>query len=206
MVSLANIHLKIIKLGVVEFVIRQETLAGEVMKLSEDIKAYLGEITDGMRDRYKLDLGALCKSLGIDVYLTEFDSEQISGAIYRTKDGSGFEIYTNRNHAPNRRRFTIAHELGHYISFKKGSYSYDPFMTCGHFRDAVALRRDHDGGPYDNAESEANLIAAELLMPEHLVNKLADQGVDIETMADLFGVSQAAVAIRLRFLEYRVIA
>ena len=55
----------------------------------------------------------VCKKLGIGVFEIDRD-DNFAGMIVKDKDGS-FSIYVNSNHSPQRKRFTIAHEVGHYV-------------------------------------------------------------------------------------------
>jgi hypothetical protein len=85
-----------------------------------------------------------------------------------------------------RRRFTIAHEIGHFV------------LHPGR------LRPERDGLVNEAMrleEREADTFAAELLMPEHLVRQaVAEQGADPALLADRFQVSARAMEIRLQRL------
>ena len=66
-----------------------------------------------------------------------------------------------RDEAPLRRfRFTIAHEVGHWICHVVGADRAEP---------RVLPREGHVGGRRPTLEREANVFAAELLMPEPAV-------------------------------------
>jgi hypothetical protein len=85
-----------------------------------------------------------------------------------------------------RRRFTIAHEIGHFVLHQEG---------C----------RPERGGVVDEAgrveEGEADTFAAELLMPEHLVREaVRTHGPDATRLAERFEVSRKAMQARLRDL------
>lgn len=119
--------------------------------------------------------------------------DQISGAI-RQRPGDGYEIVVNKEHSKSRQRFTIAHELGHYIYHRdllgKGTGDTRAFRAegSGYPNPHIALRE----------EREANTFAANLLMPNHLIDRLRAEGVrDPETMARRLGVSTAAMRIKL---------
>ncbi len=90
--------------------------------------------------------------------------------------------------SPGRRRFTLAHELGHWVcQVLEGDTTP---MYCRFEEIGVRRRRDP-------LEREANVFAAELLMPEPLVRaRFADAGRSDE-LADLFGVSEEAMHWRL---------
>ncbi len=88
-----------------------------------------------------------------------------------------------------RRRFTLAHEIGHWV------------CQCDEGRGAAPepiLCREADlsaggGGPL---EREANNFAASLLMPEEQVRSMAAEGVGATDAAERFGVSDIAMAWR----------
>jgi hypothetical protein len=89
------------------------------------------------------------------------------------------------------RRFTIAHELGHYV-LKHPSLSFAEMC--------VPVARGHQLTEERDAEVEANAFASELLMPEHLVQpacKVMRASLDPALrIAYTFGVSARASAIR----------
>ena len=85
-----------------------------------------------------------------------------------------------------RRRFTIAHEVGHFI-LHPGRLAPERSGMANE-----AMRLD---------EREADLFAAELLMPEHMVRRATlEEGADARVLADRFEVSEAAMSLRLRRL------
>lgn len=168
------------------------------MQLSPEITQYIKDLTDGLYSGYTLKLEEVAKKLGLKCYLADFPDDRLSGAIIKDEESDSYNIYVNENHHPNRRRFTIAHEIGHYISYMHNSYSRDELLSSGGFEDfAMSLRQD---GNYSDAETEANLIAAELLMPEEKVRELVEKNLMVEEMADLFFVSPSAMTIRLQSL------
>lgn len=86
-----------------------------------------------------------------------------------------------------RQRFTLAHELGHYVlehgsGFRDTTYSFDR--------------------NFNPRETEANYFAAELLMPAEYVSRYVQlNNLDIHEMATFFDVSQQAMRVRLDFLR-----
>jgi hypothetical protein len=66
-----------------------------------------------------------------------------------------------------RRRFTAAHELGHFLMHREG---------MGRFRaDTDETLREADGGANDQMEREANRFAADLLMPAETCHARAEE-------------------------------
>lgn len=125
--------------------------------------------------------------MGIAVYADQLGST-VSGLIRRDRDEggeSGYLILVNQDHPPNRQRFTVAHEIAHFV------------LHCGgaerEIRDDQFYRAL--SGPL---EREANEMAADILMPWHLINGLQDRGVtDLVDLARELRVSRQALAIRL---------
>jgi hypothetical protein len=94
-----------------------------------------------------------------------------------------------RHEAPLRRfRFTIAHELGHWVCHVLGADRPEPV-----FCRAKDLAEDADRG----VEREANVFAAELLMPEPAVRSAWVELAEIATCAARFDVSPTAMQWRL---------
>lgn len=100
------------------------------------------------------------------------------------------EIWVNAGEAresPARRRFTIAHEVGHWVCQVREGRG-----------EPIHCRPDPEGPPAtDEREREANVFAAELLMPEGAVRREATRGTPAGRMESLFGVSAPAMAWRL---------
>ena len=91
------------------------------------------------------------------------------------------------NGGEDRRRFTIAHEIGHFVLHPG---------RCRAERDGLA------NAAMLAEEREADAFAAELLMPEHLVwQAVREQGADVQRLADRFQVSSRAMQVRLRRLH-----
>lgn len=167
------------------------------MDLKPSIRQYIQELTKDLYKGYELQLDSVCKKLEISNFIADFD-ESISGVLKKNDQTGGYEAYVNRRHPQSRRRFTLAHELGHYISFKYDSYSKKELEQEGALADyAMSYRKD---GVLSDAETEANLIAATMLMPQNKVQELQEQGLIIEEMAEKFFVSPSAMTIRLQNL------
>jgi predicted transcriptional regulator len=100
--------------------------------------------------------------------------------------GDGRAIVLNGSGDSGRRRFTIAHEIGHFVLHPE---------RCRPERGGVV----NEAGRME--EREADAFAAELLMPENLVrDAIREQGLDVDRLADRFEVSRKAMQARLRNL------
>ena len=130
----------------------------------------------------------IAKNKRIDVKEYGFqDNESISGVLLQIDDGS-WGILINENHTPKRQRFTIAHEIGHFLLHEKPVIDND-------IRAYYRAPLDESTNP--EWEQEANLFAANLLMPEREVKDIYEEYESIEDTARFFGVSISAMAYRL---------
>jgi Zn-dependent peptidase ImmA (M78 family) len=110
------------------------------------------EIAGG--DVIPVDPVRIARELGIDVFEAQLDP-QISGTIVK-EVGQDPTIILNRDDSPVRRRFSAAHELGHYVrrADEPDRYQY------------VDYRGPLAGEGLNEEEIYANTFAANLLMPE----------------------------------------
>ncbi|BFM34508.1 ImmA/IrrE family metallo-endopeptidase [Acinetobacter radioresistens] len=138
---------------------------------------------------YPVQLGAIAKALGIKILSSTLRSD-ISGEIRETN--GEVTIKVNRHDAKTRQRFTVAHELAHY-------FLHRDLLKDG-IVDDVLYRSSHS----TSIEQEANRLAADILMPIHLLNKLVLQcnheketSRKIEYLAQELNVSITALKIRL---------
>lgn len=160
------------------------------MKLSEQLS-----IINKYRNKIPVDLEAIANSIGLHIQYSFLDSDT-SGILEKNKKHDGYTIIVNANDHSNRKRFTIAHELGHYMLHRN---------LIGSGLDDNRAYRSTDTGKYHNTsigpeeETEANQFAANLLMPRHKVKELYTSGVtNSGELADKFGVSEQAMSIRLK--------
>lgn len=109
------------------------------------------------------------------------------------------EIWVNADEArqwPPRRRFTIGHELGHWILHQDDQVA----LFCRHgVVDVPALEAPAaDRPPLDPIEEEANFFAAALLMPAVLIRHHYERCEgDFRALCSTFNASGAAMGRRL---------
>jgi hypothetical protein len=129
------------------------------------------------------------------------DEGRLSGLL----DPRARTIWLDRREAARsagRRRFTIAHECGHWLLHAAGTGDAQAEVGCR--PDEVAEEADADGRPRGRAkrEAEANVFARELLLPETLVvAQVAEHGANLPLLAERFGVSVPALRLRLQLLK-----
>lgn len=150
-------------------------------------------IINTFRRSAPVDVQALSLALGVPVR-SSFLGPNLSGLIERTGDAK-FAITVNASHPETRQRFTMAHELGHYMLHRH---------LLGSGVDDNRMYRSEPGGPFHNTkigpaqETEANKFAAELLMPHELIALVRKRGVTTaRDLAREFGVSEHAMSIRI---------
>lgn len=139
---------------------------------------------------YPVKVGELAQKLGIEVFRSPLPPK-ISGMIGPRADGSGYEIRVNKYEVPERQRFTLAHEIAHFLLHKSDIRAgvVDSVM----YRSALTSRK----------EAEANRLAADIVMPMSAVRKelsslggIASEEVAKE-LALRFKVSLPAMRVRL---------
>lgn len=154
-----------------------------LMQPSNVLKSAIFEFAESLAESIGFQPGAdirdvVSKNGGRIHCLGLHDLHDHDGTIYvhRKED---FDIIIPNYTGPLRDRFTIAHELGHYILHKPHEESW-------------AAR----SGDSDRLEWEANWFAAGFLMPEGLFKKAMDKTTSIPALASQFGVSLAAAGFR----------
>lgn len=129
------------------------------------------------------------------------DLEDDTSALLIRQDDTAV-IVVNVRHHEHRQRFSIAHELGHYLLHKSEPTVFVDDLLL-HFRSEKTSRN------FDPREAEANQFAACLLMParflrEDLKDGPIDAGDDegFGNLARRYKVSPQALAIRLERLGH----
>lgn len=155
----------------------------------------------------EVDIKLVAKNYEVEVIehnfnTNPFSDDSVSGTL--VIKGGKQTIGVDISHDSKRKRFTIAHELGHFFlgHGKKEGIMLDTFTL---YRNNLSK----DGT--QKQEVEANAFAAALLMPRTEVRKILDEyyaefGQNnvvkiIEEMAKHFNVSQISMAIRLNRLS-----
>lgn len=135
----------------------------------------------------------LAKALGIEVYESNFTKhDNVDGFIeYPQKNTEKIKIYLNKNRPPERKKFTLAHELGHYVLHHDNKKMYRV--------DEVDYSKDDEE---TKKETEANYFAASLLVPEEkLKSIMALSKGDVNIAAKYFGVSKPVIENRIKWLK-----
>lgn len=127
------------------------------------------------------------KPLGLAV--KEVDSDGFDGALVRRSSGVGGRILVKRGiREPGRKRFTTAHEIGHYLLHKDSDS-----MSCG------AKEIANWTNMQVNPEHEADEFASELLLPSAEMKVLiGTQWPSLKLVSDLAGEFEASLTATIR--------
>ena len=141
---------------------------------------------------FPVDPVSIAKKMGLQVLDTELPPS-VSGALIKEAGADPIIALHYADHS-NRKRFTCAHELGHYVCRIE---SNDESLEYEY----VDLRGPNASNGTDADEIFANQFAANLLMPEAILKKLLRSGKNHFNLAMYFGVSHEALKHRLKALR-----
>jgi Zn-dependent peptidase ImmA (M78 family) len=149
------------------------------------------EVISSYQTEAPVNLDGIAQDLGLKVY-KELLGQDIAGMIARDLEkggSSGFAIYLNSREHSNRQRFTLAHEIAHFV------------LHFDLIESGITDDRMYRSQLTNSYETQANRFAASMLMPRTLVKKFVDERLSEEEMAKRFQVSNAAMKIRLEGLS-----
>jgi hypothetical protein len=149
-----------------------------------------GQIIARYQTQAPVDVVAIASDLGLNVWKMPF-RDSISGKIFRDPlNGglrTGFSIAVNSTHSLVRQRFTVAHEIAHFLLHRSK-------LESGDLVDDAMYR----SGLSSKEETAANRFAADILMPLPLIRSLIESGLrHPEQLAARLQVSLPAMKIRL---------
>jgi Zn-dependent peptidase ImmA (M78 family) len=134
-----------------------------------------------------LDVERVAKELNISVEYTPLEND-LSGTLRKDEATNSWNIQVNEKNHPNRQRYTIGHELGHFCLHRH---------LENRFVDRIFFRC------YESSKTEwqANEFAGAILMPEQELREAVRSGMrGIYDLADRFKVSTIALRIRAKTL------
>lgn len=161
-----------------------------------------------IQDRAPVNVDTIAHALGVSVrYDYSLEPRGIIGQILFEDGRPVVRINPWQNAYEPRRRFTLAHELGHFVL-----HSNDEQTEFIDSQQTMSRTASY----WNPIESQANAFAAELLMPQEMIVRegqsvitadkirtgMTNMPVDafIRTMAERFVVSNPAMEYRLRGL------
>jgi len=139
-----------------------------------------------------VDLNKVLANLEMNLLPYDFP-EKVSAILL--KENNMLVVGVNKNNHLNRQRFSIAHEIGHYM--------------LGHYRDMFVDTAEISEGKFDAfdtehnkvQEQEANHFAGELLMPSINLKRDFQKLHNVDALSKLYQVSKEALWIRLLKLK-----
>lgn len=167
------------------------------------MRELINDLTEEIVRLYELDIQNDINKIVEDLGGKIIEDSKISdyeGAV-RKVDDKNFEIIVPRDQNENRKRFTIAHELGHL------------FLHMGFLINQEVWNKQKDGEleyfrhGLSELEYQANEFAAALLMPRSEYEKILEENttnniVNTIEIAEHFHVSVDARSTRGKFLGY----
>ena len=168
---------------------RAKSHSQEYLSLAPEIRAEIDEYLS----EYPVKLGAIAKRLGVKVLLSTLP-RGTSGQI--SQENGDFVIRINRHEAKHRQRFTLAHELAHYLLHR------GLIVADGGWSENVLLR----SGQPESIEHEANQLAFDLVIPSALLAEATAEysgpmtSEVIDDLARRFGVSTTAIETKLQIV------
>ncbi len=168
------------------------------------IRAWKKEMINKIVAKYKgKTLDEIAKAEKVPYFsvdLNESKEYEVSWVIMYNKENDRFVIFINESDSDNRKRFTLAHELGHFflhwedikweMTVDDTSHMWIDKSENFRFRSKVVTK-------WSDEEQEANLFAAELLMPEDAIREAWEVTQDLTKLSEIFSVSITAITYRL---------
>lgn len=146
-----------------------------------------GQITNG-----QVDIEQIIR-LQYPEILLEFKplADDVSGELRYAEEN--WHMIINIKHSKTRQRFTMGHELGHYVYHRR---------ETSQFVDTLFYRQNQ---LKSSIEYMADEFASLILMPEALVKSSIEKGINsVAKLASTFNVSSEAMTYRLQNLNYKI--
>lgn len=152
-----------------------------------------------------VDVISVATSLGINVAARAME-DQASGMLV-IKGSESFIIYNSLHHS-NRQRFTVAHEIGHFVLHHKQAEDrlfvdekFATYQRAGASTSPLYTADESTTSPHE--EREANQFASALLIPRARLQTYLESrhlaeldDYDLGNLAKSFGVSEQAMSLR----------
>lgn len=157
-------------------------LCGKMDAVQEEQIAAVCERLEGDLAESYVNIVGVAKAIQLKVYAASL-LDGISGMLKRHER----EIYLEESEPHKRRRFTCAHEIGHFILHNTEAH------------DVMLLRSKTT----DEIEKQANTMAAEILMPRYFVKRFLEENNNLQdeelesALAERFLVSDIAARYRI---------
>lgn len=170
----------------------------EIEEDKKKIEEIANEILEYYNQDGKVEIIKIATDMGFQVFTSSFKDKLVSGFISISNENIKKYKFAkimkiNRDENVGHRRFTVAHEIGHYL-FDYNDKTGKKYLNATYRTDDV----------FSIKESRACYFAACLLLPRNLFlekyNQYQKAGMSnfdlVETMANDFGVSTRTIVIR----------
>jgi Zn-dependent peptidase ImmA (M78 family) len=162
----------------------------------------LKKVDDSFKKHGGIDVVGLANEMSIVVHSEGMSDDQAS-TIRHDAESKKFIITVNNNQTKERQRFSVAHEIAHFILHRDDIVANSIVAREGHA--SLDIKRERD----------ADSLAADILMPQKYIDSfLMGNGITRKTpiingaiivqTATRFGVSRPACIVRLRDIGYYV--
>lgn len=157
-------------------------------------QAFAQALLTSLNAKPPIDVEAVAQALHLNI--RHVNSRAYDGAMFPFRKRAGGIVTVSGNADRGRRRFTLAHEIGHYVLPSKTSAAACSIRSAGTW-----------GHKNTRGERDADAFAVELLLPSHEVRSLVSgQGLPTSTVQqirEVFDVSLTAAAYRaVEFVEH----
>lgn len=157
----------------------------------------LAAITEKYKGQLPKPIVSIAADLGLAIYQTKELNDNQSGSL--SYENGRFLIYINERQPLTRKRFTIAHEIAHFLKHRdKMKHQVEHIDSMVQPVGGVLYRTNNRSltSEEKQLEIEANHIAAEILMPEEEFLTVWETASSIEEVAEVFQVSPSAATVR----------
>ena len=148
-------------------------------------------VRDGMIS-LPIDVKKIADALDLEVQRLPLESGT-DGLLVKDEQYGKFKAVVDSAARSHRARFTLAHEIGHFV---KDYQNFPESEIAG----IVEKRDDMSSTGQDPNEVWANSFAAYLLMPSGIVKQFWAENVPVEKIADILNVSMSSLGHRLENL------
>ncbi|WP_306110778.1 MULTISPECIES: ImmA/IrrE family metallo-endopeptidase [Roseovarius] len=133
----------------------------------------------------------LAERLGLDVHQVDLPNGMAGRLVSDPFSDSGFAIEVNKRHSVLSRRFTVLHEIGHFLLHAD---RMDPLA------DAMLLSRGDDEFYFNQGqEREANAVADVLLFGDGAIEAAASlHRGDLDALSKHFGVTRNMISVAMK--------
>ena len=111
--------------------------------------------------------------------------QSFEGALLTTAERNRGAILINSGANPQRRRFTLAHELGHFLNPWHIPHHEAGFMCAQHEVQYGSVRGNVGMTRHDMQELEANRFAIELLAPRRIIERMSSDEPSLKDALDI---------------------